>query len=236
MKIVIIGDIHGRSSWQQIIAENPDSNYFFLGDYLDPYKREEISHIEALENFEKIIDFKKANPKNTTLLLGNHDIQYLYYPKYKINDEDCYTQDNIDIFTKNKDLFTYIVQINNHIICHAGISNGWFNKYVDFFKFFGLRNDFSNLADIINLIGCNEKWQHILFTISPFRNGHDDFGGIVWADKYELYEDYLTGFHQYVGHSKQKNITIIGNSTSSITFCDILWNLTAPYAYVKDLL
>ena len=137
-RIVIIGDIHGRDSWQKIVDDNPNSIFYFLGDYLDPYRREGISEFDALENFKTIIDFKKKLPDYVTLLLGNHDIHYLFYPNYPINSEESdYIYDNIDIFQKNKDLFTYMAQFGKILISHAGVTNKWFNKYTDLFKFFG---------------------------------------------------------------------------------------------------
>ena len=39
MKVLVIGDIHGRKFWRQIIADNISKvdKIIFLGDYLDHY-------------------------------------------------------------------------------------------------------------------------------------------------------------------------------------------------------
>lgn len=39
---VAIGDIHGRTSWKELVNENPNSIFIFTGDYLDPYEAEGI--------------------------------------------------------------------------------------------------------------------------------------------------------------------------------------------------
>ena len=37
-KIIVIGDIHGRTIWKQIVAANPDADLFvFIGDYFDSF-------------------------------------------------------------------------------------------------------------------------------------------------------------------------------------------------------
>lgn len=78
MKLIICGDIHGRSFWKNGLKhfnENPDSKMIFLGDYLDPYTRYEgITQEEALENFKQILEFAQANKNRVILLIGNHKI------------------------------------------------------------------------------------------------------------------------------------------------------------------
>jgi len=54
---IVLGDIHGSTYWQEILDENPDCRYIFLGDYLDPY--EDIPHQQLLSNLKRIIKLKK---------------------------------------------------------------------------------------------------------------------------------------------------------------------------------
>ena len=74
---LIIPDVHGRRFWRTAVDRCPNSEVIFLGDYLDPYSWEGISHDEAFREMMDIIDFKKANRERVTLLLGNHDLGYL---------------------------------------------------------------------------------------------------------------------------------------------------------------
>ena len=43
-QILVIPDVHGRSFWKNAVAQNTDIPIIFLGDYLDPYAHENISH------------------------------------------------------------------------------------------------------------------------------------------------------------------------------------------------
>jgi hypothetical protein len=225
MKITFLGDTHGRKSWKTIVNKNKENNFIFLGDYVDPYRSEKIGELAAIRNLEAIIEFKKTNDK-VTLLIGNHDAQYLFYPSFRTNalSRSKYFDDIIKLFQDNKNLFQYAVQKDKHLFTHAGVSNGWFNDYLKLFKYFELDDDLSNFGVVLNKIGKDPRWRYALSAISFYRGGDDNFGGITWADKRELVDDYLTGFHQIVGHNKHAEIIRIGDDISSITFIDCLWN------------
>ena len=75
MRILAIGDIHGRDSWKDIINDNVFDKVVFLGDYFD--SREEISGAKQLYNFKEILQFKKYNIDKVVLLVGNHEFHYL---------------------------------------------------------------------------------------------------------------------------------------------------------------
>ena len=72
--IIVIGDVHGRTSWKQIVDKHPGCRLVFLGDYCDPY--EKIPGEAVLENLMEIIRLKQAHPDDVILLLGNHDVHY----------------------------------------------------------------------------------------------------------------------------------------------------------------
>lgn len=224
MEITVIGDIHGRSNWIDIVNEHNNGNFIFLGDYADPYHFEYIEEQEAIENLEVIIDFKRNFKDKVSLLIGNHDAQYIYNADFSTGYRSKYKQELIDLFYYNKNLFQFAIQKNNYLFTHAGITNSWLNEYRRLLDYFGLNSDLSNLGVTINKIGRDSKWREVLGTTSHYRGGIDKFGGPLWADRIELYQDYLNGFHQIAGHNKIANITKIGDSTSSITFIDCLWN------------
>lgn len=225
MEITCIGDIHGRKNWIDIVKENSNSNFIFLGDYVDPYSNESISVNSSIKNLIKIIDFKKENSNKVSLLIGNHDAQYLFHPNFRTNSlsKGKYLQKLLDLYQENKNLFQFAIQKDKYLFTHAGLSNEWFNEHFRLLKYFGLDDDMSNLAITLNKIGKDLKWKVELGTISYYRGGKDDFGGPLWADSVELGQNHLTGFHQIVGHNKILDITTIGDSESSITFCDCLF-------------
>lgn len=74
MKIISIGDIHGRTNWKEIVRDNEYGICVFVGDYFDT--RENISANQQKENFEQIVQFKKDNFDKVILLIGNHIIIY----------------------------------------------------------------------------------------------------------------------------------------------------------------
>ena len=69
----IIGDIHGRTCWKNLVRE--DCVNIFVGDYFDPYQPMTIFDLKR--NFLAIVEYKKARPDNVVLLYGNHDYEYL---------------------------------------------------------------------------------------------------------------------------------------------------------------
>ena len=78
MKIIALGDIHGRDCWKDIVAKHPEADKFvFLGDYVSTH--EGISATKQCDNLREILDFKTENPDKVVLLRGNHDMQHLGY-------------------------------------------------------------------------------------------------------------------------------------------------------------
>lgn len=225
MKVTVLGDTHGRNNWIDIVEDNPGSNFIFLGDYVDPYHHEFIEEDESIMNLYDIIEFKKENPSKVTLLIGNHDAQYLYYPNFTMcgTMSKKYLEELVELFQTNIKLFQMALQKDNYLFIHGGISNGWFEENFRLMKHFGLNEDRSNLAMIINKIAKNPTWRRVLGTTSHYRHGPDNFGSPIWADRMELFKDHLTGFHQVVGHNKIENIKTFGDDETSITFCDCLF-------------
>ena len=69
-RYLVIGDIHGRTIWKDIIEkENPDK-IIFLGDYVSTH--DNISSSQQINNLEEILAYKEDNPDKVILLRGNH--------------------------------------------------------------------------------------------------------------------------------------------------------------------
>ena len=129
MKILSIGDIHGRNKWKNIIfgslldydhwrkeadegiAEfmadqykmlNDVDKIVFVGDYVDSF---DVPNVEMKQNLEDLIHFKKIFPDKVVLLLGNHDIQYIVPDQYCSGYRPEMKYDFGDLFQKNIDLF-----------------------------------------------------------------------------------------------------------------------------------
>ena len=67
--IIAVGDLHGKNTWKDIIAQYPSHKLLIIGDYIDSFH---IPWKIQLQNLKEIIQYKKDNP-DTILLLGNHD-------------------------------------------------------------------------------------------------------------------------------------------------------------------
>lgn len=126
MKTLILGDIHGRTIWKQIVEkEHPDLT-IFLGDYVSSH--EGISEADQILNLEQILDFKEQNSDKVILLRGNHDLEALHYAW-----SQCWPVFNSNYFDvpEHKERFlsdTQWVHVDGNIVySHAGISENWFN-------------------------------------------------------------------------------------------------------------
>ena len=195
-KILIVPDVHGRKFWHK--AEemiNSVDKVIFLGDYLDPYPWECISRLNAIKEFEKIIEFKNDNLDKVILLLGNHDCAYYF----NFGDASRYDYDNEHkikmIFDQNSDLFKLFHKEDNYLFSHAGITNDWLKTY-----FSGKSiNDFLTLNEK-NIIPY-------LWVVSDLRGGFGDTGSMIWSDVRE--KDRESTFYQIFGHTQLESVPII---------------------------
>ena len=119
----IIGDIHGRDAWRQLVRE--DAVNIFLGDYFDPYHYDDVKPGEQeLANLLDIIEFKRQHPE-TILLLGNHEYHYLSDEKYS-RYNDSYADRFAHCLLQHWHLFQVAYAIGKRIlVTHAGITRPW---------------------------------------------------------------------------------------------------------------
>lgn len=212
-KIIIIGDVHGEQVWKRIVAKHPQDKFIFLGDYCDPYNQK-FAEEDIVENLKQIIEFKKEAPDNVVLLLGNHDIQYIYDEAEFCSRYMHSTANEIGtLFKENISLFQKIHNIENILFTHAGVTEEWF------------KTNFPNVnyKDVVSAINesCDKK---SLFACGIARWGKELYGGIFWADKRE-FENPLYGWIQVVGHSRVPDILLKQTAIQRVIFfCDCLMN------------
>jgi Calcineurin-like phosphoesterase len=216
MKIIAIGDIHGRDTWKKIAVDAFDK-IVFIGDYVDSRL---ISEEDIINNFMEIIALKKTMPDKVVLILGNHDVHYMFYPHFTQNGfmKNC-QEELTELFVTNKDLFQVAYQMKNYLFTHAGVSKTWYGENL---KYFG--DNPTSVSDILNDMYHDEQAREVLFQAGSLRGGTDSCGGIVWADKSETDDDYLFGYHQIVGHTKVSEFERYewANLETSITYIDVL--------------
>lgn len=225
MKIITVPDLHGKNFWKHIDISEYDK-VVFLGDYVDSYLT--IPPLVELQNFIEIIDLKKTYPDKIELLLGNHDIQYLFFPRYGCSVNYHIADELKEAFNSNAELFKVAFQVKNHLWTHAGVSKSWLDYYCYHFEEYKNLVYDKNLAEFLN--GMLEKELHLLSTISESRGGTSYYGGVFWADLSDTSEDRLENMHQYIGHTKVSEIKIIGDESSKNHYLDCLDTKIAFYA------
>lgn len=215
-KTIAIGDIHGRTNWKKIVEEHNDDRIVFLGDYCDPY--DHIKNYHVLDNLLDIIKLKQKRKDDIILLLGNHDMHYIYkqFPigaRYNHGIAELLNA----LFEDERNLFQFAYQEGSTLYTHAGVSNLWWNKY-----FKGkMGEDAPSIAEQLN--NPTKEQLEAMFQVGYCRGGHSECGGIFWADLDETCNNPLLGMHQVVGHTQMDHIqTVSPSKNTSITYCDCL--------------
>lgn len=207
MGILILGDIHGRKIWKEIIEkENPDK-VIFLGDYVSTH--DNISEQEQIENLEEILRYKEKNPEKVILLRGNHDVQHLKYPWAQCSGyfpKVAYWMfENKERFLNNSQ---WIYLYDNIIFSHAGISQVWFTKSICPYIFdnIGFQYD-ATMNIVLNQINDIEPCE--LFGFIPDNMwdmcGESATQSCTWIRPEKLVRHALEGFTQVVGHTPVKD-------------------------------
>ncbi|AET38222.1 putative serine/threonine-protein kinase PPG1 Ecym_2500 [Eremothecium cymbalariae DBVPG len=121
--ITVVGDIHGQFhdllEIFQIGGSMPDTNYLFLGDYVD-------RGLYSVETISLLIVLKLRYPSRIHLIRGNHESRQITQ-SYGFYTECCNKYGgNSKIWKYFTDLFDYLVLcciIDNEIFCvHGGLS------------------------------------------------------------------------------------------------------------------
>lgn len=213
-KILVIPDIHGRSFWKKALKTEEYQHVVFLGDYLDPYAYEDLDFSDGIEQLEEVISFKLEHPQNTTLLLGNHDLSYLFPSEIEASRHDYWNEDLVRrMLREHLDCFqlAFLLPISGRqfLFSHAGIHPGWVNSHADLF---GADTPLEELVVKINrlLQEGSADFVNALGEVSEFRCGPNLYGSMIWADVDE-YEDlaFPSDIYQVFGHTQQSEFPVI---------------------------
>ncbi len=214
MKIIAVGDIHGRTNWEQIVKQHPEFDKFvFIGDYFDPY--DDIPATKQIENFNNIIAFKAANKDKVIMLIGNHDYHYMKdvdenYSRFNYHNAAAISNE----FTRHNELLQLCCIIDKYLFVHAGVTKYWC------------------YANNIN-IDCNLEYQlNNLFTTNKraFRftpgeyfsmTGDEICQSPIWVRPQSLMADAIDNYTQIVGHTQVKEINV-NNPFCNAIFIDAL--------------
>ena len=203
-KIIIIPDLHGREFWREVVkGMDPDTHVVFLGDYLDPYEDDWIYWSDAFKALKDIITFKETHPEQVTLLLGNHDLHYLY-PELRGSRYNEYQEGKIRrTLEEHLDSFRMAAECSlagtRYLFTHAGIHTDWVRRHS---ALFGPLEKVS--AETFNRMMFSPEFVQALSDVSWRRGGDAPSGSMIWADmdEYELSVPIVPDMIQICGHTR----------------------------------
>lgn len=211
-KIRIIGDIHGRTNWWDLVEPFDEKTlYIFLGDYTDPYGFEGVTFDQMIEQIEKMFKFKLEHSDNVIILVGNHDLQYIMgKPETNRYDNNVMHREHLmAIFEDERDsIYGVAYNIGNkYLISHAGVTFDWYLKYCAKDEKEALQDELSVITGKINKL-WSEKKETFTFRANAKMS---DYSGIsstqspLWVRPLTLWESNLFGADsgriQIVGHT-----------------------------------
>lgn len=214
--LLVLGDIHGRTQWLDIInKENPDLT-IFLGDYVTTH--DNISSEQQIANLEDILSYKENNNNSVILLRGNHDNQMLGYYWAECSGFDPKVAEYMSS-PEIKDRFlkltqwVYIDEDLKTIFSHAGVSEVWLKEIAKL----------NNIYEINDLPPC----ELFGFISNSFRDNTGDSitQPPVWIRPTSLSRCYVKHWNQVVGHTpvhKITNIKDIVDIEENLWLCDSL--------------
>ena len=216
MKILVLGDIHGRTIWKDIIEKESPDKVIFLGDYVSTH--DNISADQQLSNLNNILNYKEENSDKVILLRGNHDIQHLGYYWARCSGLDpkvrnYMAEESFREYFLKLTQWIYVDENLKTIFSHAGISSIWMDN--------------SNINSIYDI---NKLEPSELFAFTP-NSTHDYYGDSVtqppiWIRPQALYECNIADWDQVVGHTPVIkdiiNIREFTKNNRNIWLCDAL--------------
>lgn len=230
MKILTIGDIHGRDIWKQLLKDSWQQAYdkvVFIGDYVDNWDQPVDT---IISNFEEILALKRDFPDKVVLLFGNHEWHYLSdsarYSGYVPAIAE-YMRDTLRAAI-HRDHIQLSYTINTGpipvLFTHAGITDFWWNSdmipYIKRFATAGivpqLTND--NLFEVIDpyLYVALKNEASILGACGKSSGGSHPTGSPIWARPEDMFRNGLPNCIHVVGHTYMlKGVTLSENNINT---------------------
>ena len=200
MEVILIGDIHGRTIWKQIVERHPDADHFvFFGDYFDPY--EDIPYWELAKNFKAIVQLKKELGDRVVLLLGNHDLHY-YADVEPCSRYDYLNSSRIaNLFKESLHLFQVAFEFEGLLCTHAGVSPSWLDIW------FPTGWVWEGVDLKINSLQVEKPEAFDYFKGDKSGYGNDDRQGPFWIRPNALIDSFRftnRNIFQFVGHTEHQ--------------------------------
>lgn len=221
--VLIIGDIHGRTNWQELTKTFDNFRHIVvMGDYFDPYQI--VPFEEQVRNFETLLGYvdmyRVANlcPDGFIMLLGNHDYHYLKsapfnerYSRYDAQHAEK-IRELLEMALNNGYLrIAWNLPNTNIVFTHAGLSAHWVARHIiqddDLDNNHeGLTIPFYQIPELIHQlnIAIYSRPEIFRFGDCPWDYyGYDSFNGpLWWRITSENQKDALGGIFQINGHTQ----------------------------------
>lgn len=220
MRIIVLGDTHGRIKWKEIVAKEANADkIIFIGDYFDSHSQG-VSGNKQIVNFKEIVQFKIDNPQQVVLLTGNHDFHYIRgigetYSGYQAG----YALEIGELVEKTiKDGHMQMCyHQDGYLFSHAGLTKTWCGLM--------LGNDNPEVNDVlVQTINDYLVYQPKVFVFNSGENGSftgdDVTQGPIWVRPYSLSQDKVDGVICVVGHTPtREGISIVEEHGIILTDC-----------------
>lgn len=224
-RYLILGDLHCRPIWKDIVAKEGDScdKIIFLGDYTVPREVKFDDPTDACGFLYEVLDFKDKNHDKVVLLRGNHCLDSLGYYWAECNPKDhpkvqqYWRTEDVKQWFLNDTQWIYQIPDTNIVCSHAGIGEkflSYVQRYLDnnmgFYNPFEDKEGFSkfekNLWTISN-INSIEPCELFAFNGDYFdTRGESDTQPCTWIRPYTLLKCGVPGITQVVGHTPIEHI------------------------------
>lgn len=235
MKLIAIGDTHGRVDWKKIVEKELATcdKLIFMGDYFDTH-HQGVSGNKQIVNFKEIVEFKKTNPDKVILLTGNHDYHYIrgigetysgYQAMYALEIGELVEQ------TIKDDLMQMCYLHDKFFFSHAGLTKTWIQRVLT-------PNNINPLVDDVMVQHINDflKFQPRVFGFTMGDNfdqtGDDITQGPIWVRPHSLMRDMVEEITCVVGHTSVKKLGI-NPAHPNIILIDCL-GTTKEYLIIED--
>jgi hypothetical protein len=243
MKIIALGDTHGRNNWKAIAEKELATcdKFIFIGDYFDSHD-EKSSGDKQIENFKEILELKKANPDKVVLLTGNHDYHYIrgigetysgYQAGYALQIGELVEQAIKDGYLQMAFL------VDDFFFSHAGLTKTWASmimglEYANDDK--SMKNINPQLDDkLVQVLNDYLVYQPRVFMFRAGERmsmtGDDISQGPIWVRPYSLSKDKIEGVWHVVGHTQSRRLGIVDEH--QIILIDCLGE-TGEYLIIED--
>ncbi len=227
MKIVALGDTHGRLNWKDIVAKELESSdkIVFIGDYFDTH--EDVTAEQQISNFLEIVEFKKANMDKVILLIGNHDYHYTgfaysTYSGYQYGAAPRIKEILMEAFKDN--LLQMCYKHDIYVFTHAGVTKTWAEAN---------NIDVNDLENSINET-FNIKPRVFDFTMGNnySQTGNDITQTPIWVRPQSLLADAIPDVVYVVGHTTVMKLGLM-EDLPNLILIDCL-GTTGEYLVIED--